>query len=174
VVVEGDRIARVVRGGEPELPRDAERIDCGGRTLMPGLTDAHVHCAIIETEPSKARRDSPATMALRIKDVLEQTLGAGFTTVRDAFGIDWGFAQAIKRGLLRGPRVLFVGPCLSETGGPDDPNVGVLEVTVRSAQYWNIPGGVLGKITAYVKAASGNVSDIAESDTVEFRESAPQ
>ena len=59
-------------------------------------------------------------------------------------------------------------------GGPDDPNVGVLEVTVHSAQYWNIPGGVLGKITAYVKAASGNVSDIAESDTVEFRESAPQ
>ena len=120
VVVEGDRIARVVRGGEPELPRDAERIDCGGRTLMPGLTDAHVHCAIIETEPGKAHRDSPATMALRIKDVLEQTLDAGFTTVRDAFGIDWGFAQAIKRGLLRGPRVLFVGPCLSQTGGHGD------------------------------------------------------
>jgi len=53
-------------------------------------------------------------------------------------------------------------------GGPQDPNVGVLEVTVRSAQYWSIPGGVLGRITAYVKAASGNVSDIAESDTVVF------
>ena len=120
VVVEGDRIARVVRGGEPELTRDAERIECGGRTLMPGLTDSHVHCAIIETDPGKARRDSPATTALRIKDVLEQTLDAGFTTVRDAFGIDWGFAQAIERGLLRGPRVLFVGPCLSQTGGHGD------------------------------------------------------
>jgi imidazolonepropionase-like amidohydrolase len=120
VVVEGDQITRVVRGGEPDLPRTAERVDCGGRTLMPGLTDAHVHCAIIETDPGKARRDSPATIALRIKDVLEQTLDSGFTTVRDAFGIDWGFAQAIDRGLLRGPRVLFVGPCLSQTGGHGD------------------------------------------------------
>ncbi|MBM4269221.1 MAG: amidohydrolase family protein [Deltaproteobacteria bacterium] len=120
VIVEDERIARVVRGDEPTLPRDAEWIDCGGRTLMPGLTDAHVHCAIVETDPGKARRDSVATIALRIKDVLEQTLDAGFTTVRDAFGLDWGFAQAIDRGLLRGPRVLFVGPCLSQTGGHGD------------------------------------------------------
>jgi imidazolonepropionase-like amidohydrolase len=76
--------------------------------------------AIVETDPAKARRDSAATLALRIKDVLEQTLDAGFTTVRDAFGVDWGFPQAIERGLLRGPRVLFVGSCLSQTGGHGD------------------------------------------------------
>jgi imidazolonepropionase-like amidohydrolase len=120
VVVDGGRITRVVRSGDIDLPSDAERIDCDGRTLMPGLTDAHVHCAIVETDPGKARRESPATLALRIKDVLEQTLDSGFTTVRDAFGLDWGFAQAIDRGLLRGPRVLFVGPCLSQTGGHGD------------------------------------------------------
>jgi imidazolonepropionase-like amidohydrolase len=120
VIVDGERIVSVARDREPDLPRDAERIECGGRTLMPGLTDAHVHCAIVETDPAKARRESAATIALRIKDVLEQTLDAGFTTVRDAFGLDWGFAQAIERGLVRGPRVLFVGPCLSQTGGHGD------------------------------------------------------
>jgi imidazolonepropionase-like amidohydrolase len=120
VVVEDERIARVARGAEPDLPRDATQIDCGGRTLMPGLTDAHVHAAIVETDPATMHRNSAATLALRIKDVLEQTLDAGFTTVRDAFGIDWGFAQAIDRGLLRGPRVLFVGSCLSQTGGHGD------------------------------------------------------
>jgi imidazolonepropionase-like amidohydrolase len=120
VIVEDERIARIVRGGEPDVPREAAHVDCGGRTLMPGLTDAHVHCAIVDTDPAKARGESAATMALRIKDVLEQTLDAGFTTVRDAFGLDWGFAQAIDRGLLRGPRVLFVGPCLSQTGGHGD------------------------------------------------------
>lgn len=120
VIVEGERIARIVRGGEPVLPRDAERIDCGGRTLMPGLSDAHVHCAIVETDPAKMRRESPATVALRIKDVLEQTLAAGFTTVRDAFGLDWGFAQATERGLVNGPRILFTGSCLSQTGGHGD------------------------------------------------------
>ncbi|HVN85566.1 MAG TPA: amidohydrolase family protein [Candidatus Binatia bacterium] len=120
VIVDGGHIAKVVRGSEPVLPSGAVRIDCGGRTLMPGLTDAHVHAAIIETDPGKARRDSPATAALRIKDVLEQTLAAGFTTVRDAFGLDWGFAQATERGLVRGPRILFVGSCLSQTGGHGD------------------------------------------------------
>lgn len=120
VIVDGARITHVVRGAEPTLPRDARVIDAAGRTVMPGLTDAHVHAAIIETDFARARRDSPATVALRIKDVLEQTLDAGFTTVRDAFGLDWGFVQAIERGLLRGPRVLFTGSCLSQTGGHGD------------------------------------------------------
>ena len=120
VTVDGERILRVQRGDAAPAPRDAQVIDCGGRTLMPGLTDAHVHAAIIETDPGKARRESPATMALRIKNVLEETLDAGVTTIRDAFGLDWGFAQATERGLVRGPRILFVGSCLSQTGGHGD------------------------------------------------------
>ena len=120
VIVEGECIMRVHRGDVGLPPRDAQLIDCGGRTLMPGLTDAHVHAAIIETNPAKGRRESPATMALRIKNVLEETLDAGFTTIRDAFGLDWGFAQATERGLVRGPRILFVGSCLSQTGGHGD------------------------------------------------------
>ena len=119
VVVEGERITRVTRG-DAAVPRDATAIDCDGRTVMPGLTDAHVHAAIVDTDPGAARANAPATLALRIKDVLEQTLDAGFTTVRDAFGLDWGFAQASERGLLRAPRLLFTGSCLSQTGGHGD------------------------------------------------------
>ena len=120
VIVEGDRIASIHHGKEPTLPADATVVDCGGRTLMPGLTDAHIHAAIIETDMNKARRDSPATFAFRVKEVLEQTLQAGFTTVRDAFGLDWGFVQATERGFVKGPRILFVGGCLSQTGGHGD------------------------------------------------------
>ena len=120
VVVEGDRITRVGRTKEAAAPVDATIIDCRGRTLMPGLTDAHIHAAIIETDMHKARKDSPATFAFRVKEVLEQTLQAGFTTVRDAFGLDWGFVQATERGYVKGPRILFVGGCLSQTGGHGD------------------------------------------------------
>ncbi len=120
LIVEGNRITQAARGSEPALPLDAVRIDCGGRTLMPGLTDAHIHAAIIETDMVKASKDSPATFAFRVKEVLEQTLQAGFTTVRDAFGLDWGFVQAIERGYVKGPRVLFVGGCLTQTGGHGD------------------------------------------------------
>ncbi len=120
VVVEDERIAAVVRGGDAPAPPDAAIVDCGGRTLMPGLTDAHVHAAIVETDPRKAQQESAATLAFRIKEVLEQTLQAGFTTVRDAFGLDWGFAQATERGYVKGPRILYVGGCLSQTGGHGD------------------------------------------------------
>ena len=120
VTVDDRRILRVLRGGDAPVPRDARMIDCGGRTLMPGLTDAHVHAAIVETDPAKARGEAPATLALRIARVLEETLDAGFTTIRDAFGLDWGFAQATERGLVRGPRILFMGSCLSQTGGHGD------------------------------------------------------
>jgi imidazolonepropionase-like amidohydrolase len=119
VIVADGRIQRVQRGADGPPPRDAEAIDCAGRTLMPGLTDAHVHAAIVETDPAKMQRESAATLALRIARVLEETLDAGFTTIRDAFGLDWGFAQATERGLVRGPRILFVGSCLSQTGGHD-------------------------------------------------------
>jgi len=120
VIVEGERIVTVGRGAPAATPREATVVDCGGRTLMPGLTDAHVHAAIIETDMTKARKDSPATFAFRVKEVLEQTLQAGFTTVRDAFGLDWGFAQATARGYVKGPRILFVGGCLSQNGGHGD------------------------------------------------------
>ncbi len=120
VIVEDARITQVARGAQPDLPHDATVIDCGGRTLMPGLTDAHVHAAIIETDMTKMMKESPATVAFRIKEVLEQTLQAGFTTVRDAFGLDWGFVQATERGYVNGPRILFTGSCLTQTGGHGD------------------------------------------------------
>jgi len=120
VVVEGGRIAAVHRGKHSAPAADATVIDCSGRTLMPGLTDAHIHAAIIETDMNKARKESPATFAFRVKEVLEQTLQSGFTTVRDAFGLDWGFVQATERGYVKGPRILFVGGCLSQTGGHGD------------------------------------------------------
>lgn len=119
-LVENDTIAKIARGRDLDAPKGAHVVDCDGRTLMPGLSDAHIHASIIETDPAKMRRESAATVAFRIKEVLEQTLDAGFTTVRDAFGLDWGFAQAIERGYVRGPRVLFVGGCLTQTGGHGD------------------------------------------------------
>ena len=120
VIVEDERIRRIVRNGQPDLPAGATVVDCEGRTLMPGLTDAHVHAAIFETNAGKANKESPATVAFRIKEILEQTLQAGITTVRDAFGLDWGFVQATERGYVKGPRILFVGSCLTQTGGHGD------------------------------------------------------
>ena len=118
VVVGGDRIVEV---GPGDLDaRDASVIDVGGRTLMPGLIDAHVH-ATITTLNLAAMQQKPLTLiAQEARLVLEGMLRRGFTTVRDAGGADWGLAQAVERGLIQGPRIFFSGRTLSQTGGHGD------------------------------------------------------
>jgi imidazolonepropionase-like amidohydrolase len=117
VVVEDERIARVVSTDALATPRDAGLIDCSGLSLLPGLTDAHTHLGIVG---DLASRPAPAVHALRIARSIEETLDAGFTTVRDAGGIDGAWAHAVRSGLLRGPRILPSGAALSQTGGHGD------------------------------------------------------
>jgi imidazolonepropionase-like amidohydrolase len=120
VVVEDGRIRRIGATSGPDGPRDARVIDCQGRTLMPGLLDAHVHLASLDLDPIEEVALAPAVIALRIARQIEDTLQAGFTTVRDAGGLDWGFKDAVRLGLIRGPRLFISGPFLSQTGGHGD------------------------------------------------------
>jgi imidazolonepropionase-like amidohydrolase len=118
VLVEGDRIVEV--GGGTLRSPGAERVDLAGRTLMPGLIDAHVHCAIT-TMNLAAMTSRPVTLvAHEAGRILAGMLRRGFTTVRDAGGADYGLAQAVERGLVDGPRILFSGRVLSQTGGHGD------------------------------------------------------
>jgi imidazolonepropionase-like amidohydrolase len=118
VLVADDRIVEV-SDGSLRAPR-ARRIDVGGRTLMPGLIDAHVH-AVLTSMDLAALEHKPVTLvAQEARLVLEGMLARGFTTVRDAGGADWGLAQAVERGLIRGPRLFFCGRVLSQTGGHGD------------------------------------------------------
>jgi imidazolonepropionase-like amidohydrolase len=120
VVVEGERIARVGPTDALTPPREAETVDCTNLCVLPGLTDAHVHLGIVSTDMTGMGREPGAVLALRIARVIEETLDAGFTTVRDAGGIDGGWAYAVRSGLLRGPRILPSGSMLSQTGGHGD------------------------------------------------------
>ena len=120
VVVDDGRISRISRSNGPSAPKGARVIDCQGRTLMPGLLDAHVHLASLDLDPVAEVALAPAVIALRIARQIEETLQAGFTTVRDAGGLDWGFKDAVNRGLIRGPRLFISGPFLSQTGGHGD------------------------------------------------------
>ena len=120
VVVEDGRIQRIGASGGPAGPRGAQVIDCQGRTLMPGLLDAHVHLAITDLDAAAEVALPPAVLALRIAKVIEATLDAGFTTVRDAGGLDWGFKEAVRLGLIRGPRIFISGAFISQTGGHGD------------------------------------------------------
>ena len=119
VVVEDGRIKEVADGPVSGLA-DAERVACGGRTLMPGLIDAHFHALLSELN-IPAIHDMPASLIYQhARHNLEGALRRGFTTVRDAGGADLGLALATERGLIAGPRILFAGRALSQTGGHGD------------------------------------------------------
>src|SRR5438876_12355787 len=105
VVVEDGLIRRIGTASGPAAPREAWVIDCQGRTLMPGLLDAHVHLALIDLDAAAEVALPPAVLALRIKEVMQATLHPAFTTVRDAGGLDWGFRVALRLGLTCAPRI---------------------------------------------------------------------
>ncbi len=146
VVVEGDRVAHVAfDGGRID---DAEVHDLGGRALLPGLIDAHVHVTAVDHDPLRLAAMPPSLITAQAKGVLEGMLARGFTSVRDAAGADFGLREAIEQGLLAGPRLYISGQPLSQTGGHGD-------VRPRGAQaiYCTCAGlGLFGAIADGVDA----------------------
>ena len=121
VRVEGERIVEVAEDGAPlAVPDETARIDADGRTLMPGLIDAHVHAAITTMDLKEMARRSPTRIGIETKTILERMLRRGFTTVRDAGGLDAGIQEATRAGLIDGPRIFRSGRVLSQTGGHGD------------------------------------------------------
>jgi imidazolonepropionase-like amidohydrolase len=118
VRVEGERIAGIGNGAPPRVDGVID-IDAAGRVLMPGLIDAHAHLSIIGNITEHNRGSLPVRF-LKIAREIEETLADGFTTVRDAGGLDWGYKEAIRQGLLHGPRLFVSNGVLSQTGGHGD------------------------------------------------------
>ena len=118
VVIEDGRI-RAVHGSDATVP-NAEVIDVGGRTVMPGLIDLHVHVTAVRMDLGSQVRMPNAFVLLRTIPILEQMLMRGFTTVRDAGGAERALADAVETGLAVGPRLFVSGRALSQTGGHGD------------------------------------------------------
>jgi len=118
VVVEADRIVSVERKRGPST--DGDVVDVGGKTLMPGLIDAHCHVLGASLKITDVETQPLTYVASYAAKMLGHALDCGFTTVRDVGGGDAGIAKAVEDRLIRGPRVYFAGRALSMTGGHGD------------------------------------------------------
>jgi imidazolonepropionase-like amidohydrolase len=118
VLIEDGRIREVA--DQPLASVAAETIDLKGRTLMPGLIDAHVHVLAVDAALARLAEQPLTLVTMQAARVLEGMLRRGFTTVRDAGGADGGLAEAVAQGLVPGPRLFPSGQALSQTGGHGD------------------------------------------------------
>ena len=126
VVVAGGKIAAM--GSDAVIPANAEVIDLGDATLLPGFIDAHVHLGQ-EAGPNWYRdffegaMRFPAEQALYGAHYAKATLEAGITTVRDLGSEDYvalGLRNAINKGMIPGPRMLVANYAIGATGGHAD------------------------------------------------------
>lgn len=100
--------------------KTATRIALGGRTLMPGLIDAHVHVVLSEVNLHLLADDPLTLLTAKGSVAMRAMLMRGFTTLRDTGGADWGMKAAVEQGLFVGPRLFISGRPISQTGGHGD------------------------------------------------------
>ena len=128
-IVVADGLIKSVEDGYITPKKDDKLIDLKSKTVMPGLMDMHVH---IEHESGPKRyeetfRENESYIALKATQFCERTLSAGFTTVRDlgGSGINVSLRDAIKNGIIKGPRIYTCEKSIATTGGHADPTNGV-------------------------------------------------
>ncbi|MFD7136463.1 amidohydrolase family protein [Streptomyces sp. NPDC059894] len=107
-------------GSRLAAPDGVRVVDLAGAPVLPGLIDAHVHVTAATADLGALPHSSPSYIAAHSARIMGGMLDRGFTTVRDASGADYGLSDAQAEGLVRGPRLLFCGRALSQTGGHGD------------------------------------------------------
>ncbi len=118
VLVVGNKIEKI--GGDIAAPEKATVIDGGGRTLMPGLIDAHWHAMLVRPTPAEAVTWDVGYANLVAGAEATDTLLRGFTTVRDVGGPAFGLKRAIDDGVVAGPRIYPSGAMITVTSGHGD------------------------------------------------------
>jgi imidazolonepropionase-like amidohydrolase len=119
LLIEGDTVKDV--SDKPIKAPDADVVDCGGRTVMPGLIDSHVHVMLSEVNIRYLESVPLTLMTARAARLMLAMLNRGFTSVRDTGGADWGMKAAVEAGDIPGPRLFIAGAAIGPTGGHSDP-----------------------------------------------------
>lgn len=121
VLVVGNRIQSISTSAiEVDAAYELTVIDGAGKTLMPGLIDAHSHITLTLPTMMDAMAGDLSYVHAISTVVAESMLMRGFTAVRDVGGASFGLRRAIEEGRVPGPRIVAAGAMISQTGGHGD------------------------------------------------------
>jgi imidazolonepropionase-like amidohydrolase len=161
VLVKDDRIASISPASASY--RESDVIDLGGRTLMPGLIDAHAHITGLSLSPRNV--SFPASeIAVAAANYLRSSLMDGFTSIREAGGADHSVARLLAEGKIDGPRLFYSGRALTQTGGGAD---------FRTPDEVNDPCGEPGPFSVMSVIADG-IDSVRRAAREELRRGASQ
>ncbi|HAT2015290.1 TPA: amidohydrolase family protein [Legionella pneumophila] len=162
VMVQNDLISQVSQ--TPLQPLEGMRvIDVKGKTLMPGLIDAHAHVTGLTLSPKNIFY-SEAEVFLAAATYLKNSLFYGFTTLREAGGADFRIAQLLDNKSIPGPRLFYSGRALTQTGGGAD---------FRKPNEQIDPCGHVGSFSTMSVIADG-VDEVRKAAREELRKGATQ
>ena len=119
-VIVTDGTGRIVATGAAtavSIPKDAERIDASGLTILPGIIDCHVHLSLRLEPVAEQVQRSATDLVVRALGAGRDFLEAGVTTIRDAGYTPAGIKRAFASGAFPGPRTQVSCTPLSQTGG---------------------------------------------------------
>jgi imidazolonepropionase-like amidohydrolase len=120
-----------------------EGIDCAGKALLPGLFDTHVHLTGTYEDDELTIQHRPFSYGFyQTPANLLTTIKLGITSVRDAGGADAGLRQAVRDGVLVGPRMQVAVTMLSQTAGHNDEVLPSGGVSAGWLPYPGFPAGV--------------------------------
>lgn len=137
---------------------DTRIIGGGGRTLMPGLIDAHWHAMLIRVTPAQSFGDVGYVNLVAAAEAIA-TLMRGFTTVRDVGGPVFGLKRAIDEGIVKGPRIYPSGAVITVTSGHGD-----------FRQLTDLPRTIGGMLTRMEQVGGAMVADSPDEVRVRVRE----
>jgi len=159
VVIENDRITEIGRKNEVSIPNNANIIDAEGKTVLPGLIDAHVHLlGIVSMNPHECLITPVALRAIRSVTEGQRLIEAGFTSVRDVGSATAIFLKnAINEGTVSGPRIFAAGKVIGQTAGHGDAH----DIPMR----WLIEHGWFGRM-------ADGVSECRKAAREQFRDGA--
>ncbi|HYL85620.1 MAG TPA: amidohydrolase family protein [Candidatus Angelobacter sp.] len=125
LVIERNKISKILSASSTDWPKNAEVVDATGKTILPGLIDLHTHLTYPMTEEEIGKATSESDATLRAVEKLRYFLESGITSVRDVGSqgdVTFRLKEWVRENRVAGPRVFPAGQFITAEGGHSTEN----------------------------------------------------